>query len=94
MATNQPDSLVQYGVPQLVSTSAANKKGQKKKQAQVGTLEKAGTTRNEDYLNSILPPREHTEQGNLWVRYVSATPGSKVDVMNLQEQLDKRLGAR
>jgi len=94
MATNQPDSLVQYGVPQLVSTSAANKKGQKKKQAQVGTLEKAGTTRNEDYLNSILPPREHTQEGNLWVRYVSATPGSKVDVMNLQEQLDKRLGAR
>jgi dynein light intermediate chain len=94
MATNQPDSLVQYGVPQLVSTSTANKKGQKKKQAQVGTLEKAGTTRNEDYLNSILPPREHTQDGNLWVRYVSATPGSKVDVMNLQEQLDKRLGAR
>ena len=77
-----------------MSTSAANKKGQKKKQAQMGAMEKAGTTRNEDYLNSILPPRENTQDGNLWVRYVSATPGSKVDVMDLQEKLDKRLGSR
>ena len=28
------------------------------------------------------------------MRYVSATPGSKVDVMDLQEKLDKRLGQR
>merc|ERR1712166_1637174 len=69
-------------------------KGQKKKQASMGAMEKAGTTRNEDYLNSILPPRENTQDGNLWVRYVSATPGSKVDVMDLQEKLDKRLGQR
>ena len=60
LTANQPDSLVKYGPPQLVSTSAANKKGQKKKQAQMGALDKA-TTRNEDYLNSILPPREHTD---------------------------------
>ena len=45
--------------------------------------EKGTTTRNEDYLNSILPPREHTEAGNLWLRYVSPDPGSKADVMNL-----------
>ena len=80
----------------MVSTSAANKKGQKKKQAQLGTLDKQ-TTRNEDYLNSILPPREHTDGGCLYVRYVSADPASKVDVMKLQEELDKRLlerGAR
>ena len=32
--------------------------------------------------------------GSLWVRNVSSTPASKVDVMNLQEELDKRLGAR
>ena len=57
-------------------------------------LEKAGTTRNEDYLNSILPPREYTEQGQLWVRYVSPTPATKVDVMNLQDELDKRMQAK
>ena len=46
-------------------------------------LEKTATTRNEDYLNSILPPREYTENGQLWVRYVSPTPATRVDVINL-----------
>lgn len=74
----------------MVSTSITGKKNQKKKTQQLMPLEKAGTTRNEDYLNSILPPREYTEQGQLWVRYVSPTPATKVDVMNLQDELDKR----
>ena len=51
-------------------------------------------TRNEDYLNSILPPREYTDNGHLWVRYVNPTPATKADVMNLQDELDKRLQAR
>ena len=51
-------------------------------------------TRNEDYLNSILPPREYPENGQLWVRYVSPTPATKTDVINLQDDLDKRLQAR
>jgi dynein light intermediate chain len=80
----------------LVSTSLnaqKNQKGKKGKQ-QLAPLEKAGTTRNEDYLNSILPPREYTEQGQLWVRYVSPTPATRVDVINLQDDLDKKLQSR
>lgn len=83
MSGNQPDSLVKYGPSQLVSTSITGKKNQKKKTQQLGPIEKTNTTRNEDYLNSILPPREYTEQGMLLVRYVSPQPASKVDVMNL-----------
>jgi dynein light intermediate chain len=89
MSQNAPDSLVKYDNPILVSTSITGKKGQKKKQ-QLAPLEKAGTTRNEDYLNSILPPREFTEGGQLWVRYVSPTPATRVDVIDLQDQLEKR----
>ena len=44
--------------------------------------------RDQDYLNSILPPREYTESGSLWVRYVSPQPATQVDVINLQDQLD------
>ena len=65
MSSSQIESLVKYDVPMLVSTSLnaqKNQKGKKGKQ-QLAPLEKAGTTRNEDYLNSILPPREYTEQG-------------------------------
>ena len=47
--------------------------------------------RDQDYLNSILPPREYTEGGSLWVRYVSPQPASQVDVLNLQEQLDSHI---
>lgn len=93
MASYNLDSLVKYGTPVLVSTSIAAKKGGKKQQ--LPSLEKSGaTSRNEDYLNSILPPREYTQDGQLWVRYVSPTPAYKVDVMNLQDELDKKLQAR
>ena len=85
--------MVKYDIPILVSTSVGGKKT-KKKQQQLAPLEKTATTRNEDYLNSILPPREYTENGQLWVRYVSPTPATRVDVINLQDELDKRLQAR
>ena len=89
---NQPDSLVKYGTKILVNNGLGqnDKKNKKKKSQQLNPLEKAGTTRNEDYLNSILPPREYTEFGQLWVRYVSPTPATKVDVMNLQDELDSK----
>ena len=64
MSAQPSDSLVKYGTPVLVSTSITSKKGAKKKQQQLPALEKTGaTSRNEDYLNSILPPREYTQDG-------------------------------
>ena len=82
---------MKYGNPILVSTSIAGKKNQKKKQQALAPLEKpGGTTRNEDYLNSILPPREYTEMGQLYVSYVSPQPASKVDVLNLVDELERR----
>ena len=52
------------------------------------------SNRSEDYLNSILPPREYTENGQLWVRYVLPTPATKLDVMHLQAELENRLQER
>ncbi|PAA69365.1 hypothetical protein BOX15_Mlig022240g2 [Macrostomum lignano] len=48
----------------------------------------------EEILNSILPPREWTESGQLWVQQVSSTPATRLDVVNLQEELDRRLQQR
>merc|ERR1711993_47288 len=48
----------------------------------------------EEILNSILPPREWTENGQLWVQQVSSTPATRLDVVNLQEELDRRLQQR
>jgi len=94
------NSLVKYDNPILVSTTK-DKKGKgaaAKKGAKGGKLPpvegKPQLSQTEDILNSILPPREWTEDGHLWVQYVSSTPATRLDVINLQEQLDQRLQQR
>mmetsp|Transcript_32039 Transcript_32039/g.38809 ORF Transcript_32039/g.38809 Transcript_32039/m.38809 type:complete len:243 (-) Transcript_32039:595-1323(-) len=90
-------SLVKYDNPVLVSTTR-DKRGKdkgKQKKAQLPPVEqKPGLTQTEDILNSILPPREWTEDGQLWVQYVSSTPATRLDVINLQERLDQQLQQR
>ena len=41
-----------------------------------------------------MPPKEYQDdQGKLWVRYVSPTPATKVEVLNLKASLDHKLEA-
>merc|ERR1719155_429363 len=80
------NSLVRYDNPILVATSKG-KKGD-------GPKAPAAVSQTEDILNSILPPREWTEDGQLWVQYVSSTPATRLDVINLQEELDRKLQQR
>lgn len=87
----QSSSLVKYHTPILVSVSQG--KGGKKGATKKASIERE-TTQTEDILNSILPPREWTEDGQLWIQYVSSTPATRLDVINLQEQLDHQLQAR
>merc|ERR1712087_142946 len=85
-------SLVKYDNPSLLTTK--DKKGSKpaKGGKKLPPVEgKPQLTQTEDILNSILPPREWTEEGQLWVQYVSSTPATRLDVINLQESLDQRL---
>ena len=95
MSQQPPDSLVRYDNPVLVSTSVTNKKAKGKKSAaptnQMEKTRKDKEKRDQDYLNSILPPREYTENGSLCVRYVSPQPATQVDVINLQDQLDANI---
>ena len=88
------ESLVMYDSAILVSTSLNAQKSGKGKGKSLKPLEKTGTSRNEEYLNSILPPREYTQDGSLWVKYVSPTPATRVDVINLQDMLDYKLQQR
>jgi dynein light intermediate chain len=57
-------------------------------------VEKKQQQQTEDILNAILPPREFKEKGQLWVQQVSASPATRLDVINLQEQLDTKLQQR
>lgn len=38
--------------------------------------------------------REWTENNQLWIQQVSSTPATRLDVVNLQEELDRRLQQR
>eukprot|EP00798_Chlamydomonas_sp_ICE-L_P015939 gene15939-22071_t len=101
-------SLVKYDNPVLVGSSKGGKgaKGMMGKKGSLPPVEqKPGLTQTEDILNSILPPREWTEEGQLWVpewteegqlwvQYVSSTPATRLDVINLQEKLDQQLQQR
>lgn len=42
-------------------------------------------------MNKILPPKKTFQNDQLWVQYVSCTPVTKAEVLNLQEGLDRRL---
>jgi dynein light intermediate chain len=56
--------------------------------------EAGGATETDEILNSILPPREWTDGSQLWVQQVSSTPATRLDVVALQEELDRRLQQR
>lgn len=89
MSNNHPGhSLVKYNTPILVSTS---KGGKKKAKKSLPPVKQAAATNNEDLLNEILPPREFTQNGQLWIQYVSSTPATRVDVVNLKKELDNKL---
>jgi dynein light intermediate chain, axonemal len=87
-------SLVKYENPILVSTSTKKGKAAASKKGGAQPAGKEAPSQTEDILNSILPPREWTEGGQLWVQYVSSTPATRLDVINLQELLDQRLQQR
>ncbi|NXU51408.1 IDLC protein, partial [Turnix velox] len=48
----------------------------------------------QEILNSILPPREWEEENRLWVQEVSSAPSTRLDVVQLREQLDLQLRQR
>merc|ERR1719373_56336 len=86
MAANAQPTLVKYGTPQLVSEQT------KPKTAVTGTADAPQPT--EDILHSILPPRQWESDGKLWAQHVSPEPATRLDVVSLQEQLDKQLTQR
>ncbi|CAM9205831.1 unnamed protein product [Ascophyllum nodosum] len=88
-------SLVKYNNPVLISTNTGTNRDSKggRKKTKALAVERL-TSQTEDILNSILPPREWTDDGQLWVQYVSSTPATRLDVTNLQDQLDQKLQQR
>lgn len=81
-------TLLKYDVPVVAGAQGATKT----KRSTTGDVQTDMLTR--DVLNSILPPREYTEDGQNKIQYVSATPATRTDVVKLQQELDAKLKER
>jgi dynein light intermediate chain len=79
MATPAKDSLVKYDVPVMLMGNKRRGKGAVPK-----LDKKTQLPSTEEVLNAILPPREWSHEGQLWVQYVASTPATRIDVVNLQ----------
>eukprot|EP00761_Pharyngomonas_kirbyi_P013012 gb/GECH01013039.1/.p1 GENE.gb/GECH01013039.1/~~gb/GECH01013039.1/.p1 ORF type:complete len:241 (+),score=80.23 gb/GECH01013039.1/:1-723(+) len=93
-----PSTLVKYENPIQYSEITKKRKTALRKGKTSNTLPpvegKGSFTQTEDLLNNILPPREFKQDDAHWVQYVSSTPATRLDVINLQEQLDQQLKQR
>jgi dynein light intermediate chain len=84
------DSLVKYDVPvQVVGNKrkpkASGGGGSSSSSGGVPKLDRrVQLPSTEDVLNAILPPREWSHDGQLWVQHVASTPATRIDVVNLQ----------
>eukprot|EP01063_Lacrimia_lanifica_P041599 TRINITY_DN9748_c0_g1_i1.p2 TRINITY_DN9748_c0_g1~~TRINITY_DN9748_c0_g1_i1.p2 ORF type:complete len:236 (+),score=117.83 TRINITY_DN9748_c0_g1_i1:133-840(+) len=83
-------SLVKYDNPVLLAEIRETKKKGKTVRGRLPPVDKPAT-QTEDILNTILPPREWEDMAQVWVQHVSSTPATRLDVINLQEQLDAQV---
>lgn len=85
---------MKYDTPVLVSKQIGKGGGRAGGSVSTSASSIGSDMKQNDYLNSILPPREYQDMGQLWVQYVSPSPATRLDVVNLQDELDKKLQER
>jgi dynein light intermediate chain, axonemal len=87
MSSSPPDSLLRFDAPLFVGfdPAAATATASVRKGAD------PAASQLDDMVNSMLPPREWTQESGTWMQYTSKDPATRLDVISLQELLDKRL---
>ncbi|XP_042741095.1 axonemal dynein light intermediate polypeptide 1 [Lagopus leucura] len=105
-----PDSLLRYNPPMLVSRRTEKRSpealplkaipqpspppGPVPPSRPRTAAAAASAKEPQEILNAILPPRTWEEDNRLWVQEVSSAPSTRLDVVQLQEQLDLKLQQR
>ena len=75
MASYKHESLLKYKNPNLVSTQQNTQQRTRPKPGQ-SESKRTKEENQQDYLNSILPPHQYMEDGQLWIKYVSPQPAT------------------
>ena len=91
------ETLVQYDAPVEIAHDYAHPHKKipgtsGKKKGNLPPLENRPSI--EEFLNSILPPREWLDDAKKFIQYVSSQVSSRQDVITLQEKLDQKLMER
>jgi len=86
----EPKSLIKYDKPTIVASGVHRmRKAEWNKVLQMNT---DGDIPTEDVLNAILPPREFVkDKEHLYVEHVLSTPATRVEVVMLSQELDRRI---
>ena len=89
LGVTPPDSLVKFDAPLFVGIEPTNN-------AANATRPSAneGLSKLDDMISAMLPPREWVEESGVWIQHVSSEPASRLDIVTLQEKLDRKLAER
>ena len=87
------DTLLRYETPVFVGTEPSTETLRSATNQLRASVNEA-SSKLEDMLNAMLPPRQWIEDSGVWMQYVSKEPASRNDVLTLQEQLEAKLKER
>ena len=74
-------SLIEYGEKTQYGHLPKNEKDLLKKKK--GDADEQDPVSLKSYLDTILPPKESTENGQIYMQFVSCTPATTTDVLKL-----------
>ena len=86
---NPPSSLLRYSSPLYVGPTPRDNLSDLQSAVAEGGADAQQSTLD-DMLNSMLPPRQWLEESGAWLQHVSKDPATRLDVITLQENLDRR----
>ncbi|XP_077386616.1 axonemal dynein light intermediate polypeptide 1-like [Festucalex cinctus] len=93
LITKSADKKTAKGRPAKVIKSKPQQPAEsllRPRKAITATLEEI-KQKNENLLDLMFPPRKWEEANKEWVQRVCSEPSTRVDVVNLEEELDKKL---
>ena len=90
--SNQPQSLISYG--DKVQYGLVQKDEREMRKNATNEFDENDPISLKSYLDTILPPKESTEDGQIYMQFVSCVPADKTDVIKLSKDLENQMKIR
>ena len=90
--SNQPQSLICYG--DKVQYGLVQKNEREMRKNATNEFDENDPISLKSYLDTILPPKESTEEGQIYMQFVSCEPADKTNVIQLSKMLENQMKIR